>query len=1243
MKCESDNEDNALGLPPDSGRDYTSAMESKWLKRSDHSEFEDLEDSGSQSAASSDTPMPPFDETANFIQIASPRGSVPPAWLYRSSPSPSDATHEYERDDVSEVSGEGMSSPRRESNDDDVNASDIHVSPQSERTREKLLYDVDLYDELPMAAQVTEELPVSGSVAEIRSEFATILDQDFYSSRSFFSFDTLSLEQAQNPCLNIGGLGPVGLPLNGREARAIQDFSTAVSTNSDMWEVPAKKVKFDNPEWETWIKSTVGPKVLDTLYGKKYRGPVLRLKNLTLQEAGSTTRPTEQADDTRRIGGISVVLPSSFQGGQHELQHDGEIKTLSMANSTGLATHIVGTFSGVSHSISPISSGCQLSVEYDIILPNHLRRTKPVLPNTQSCAQKLRNVLRVWTEATSPDRPPFLAILLKDKYPQTPNFGAQSVTGPDAVFMSHIRPLSRELKFRLYLAQVAQKFFWSGLLRRRYWSKDDPYGDDEIDQSRYETETDWRGPVNIEAVFKMDGMPVILQDFTLKSRDLLNGSMRDHDPSKKTVDKDDDWLQIASVEKIYSRTVLIIWPEGSLDSAVRSGNIVHYVRNILQSSSSLSPSTSEQKLVENLILAIKESQQCRGRAKEAFQLLREISTRWNDVHLLLQAYTACQVDTNINLLGVDGFVATYHAFPWDELKCFFEATVSNDVTNSRRKALLEALTSVAQDFSDTRLEAWCAEQSQNILRTLRNPVNTGEIEWILRLSIAHGPRFLRDVIFPQFEQHSLSKQFWLAIIHYLEEHGRGFPPDLQEDLIGFALPQTVGALKVFATKTSTGSEPTPVEPDTESVMEIIKLCTKFNKTGLCSEIFTRMNAASRAAALPIPPPWAHYEELAGALNSFLDSPEGAGLSAEHFEAFFADAMEIILDSPLTGKHLSNIIGITMRRSGCDTTFLRNKLNVQHRKSDGTAALQDLCRFIADKLKPPPGAPDMPDYTHLISDLADAAIDTFPTESLHRCGPSHLYHGKPVLDPIEHAMDLMKFCFAVGFGSKCERVLARLLPPPIGFPIEQHLECFHLKFLPIFDRFLDDHAGCRSAKIEQCFAQVVMDFAETFMDDKKPDEPVPAAELQNTGCGRETCMDCKELRAFFLSDQRTLVYSRNAAARAHLESELAKTAAWGVVCHTNKRGPKTLKVTKPAKLGKIGLWAAANKKANTLRQLLGNSESQKRILGDDYEWVFTRITGERITGEGALKRPKKEEDDDDIEIVAGPSQKRPRMS
>lgn len=118
--------------------------------------------------------------------------------------------------------------------------------------------------------------------------------------------------------------------------------------------------------------------------------------------------------------------------------------------------------------------------------------------------------------------------------------------------------------------------------------------------------------------------------------------------------------------------MLVIWPKAR-DLAVTVGDVFDYACNSLQSSLSISSSAKELKLVNSLIAC------CEGnkalltdanlmKMKRAISVLRETADRWNDADTFLRAAKACGVDVKMDLLGFEGFISAYQAFPWDALQ-----------------------------------------------------------------------------------------------------------------------------------------------------------------------------------------------------------------------------------------------------------------------------------------------------------------------------------------------------------------------------------------------------------------------------------------------------------------------------------------------------------------------------------------------------------------------------------------------
>ncbi|KAG6814742.1 hypothetical protein H0H93_012420, partial [Arthromyces matolae] len=109
---------------------------------------------------------------------------------------------------------------------------------------------------------------------DLRNDLEEALQGDFDFKGSFY-YGALA-PTAPNPCLNIEGLGSIGLPLGERDARAIIDVSarapfgmgsqTVVDSKvRDTWEIEPSKIKFDNPAWTRFIQDYVIPTVWQAL------------------------------------------------------------------------------------------------------------------------------------------------------------------------------------------------------------------------------------------------------------------------------------------------------------------------------------------------------------------------------------------------------------------------------------------------------------------------------------------------------------------------------------------------------------------------------------------------------------------------------------------------------------------------------------------------------------------------------------------------------------------------------------------------------------------------------------------------------------------------------------------------------------------------------------------------------------------------------------------------------------------
>ncbi|KAJ7722655.1 hypothetical protein DFH07DRAFT_971838 [Mycena maculata] len=1071
-----------------------------------------------------------------------------------------------------------------------------------------------------------EHKPLIAPSTDIKGDFEDAL-QDGFEFDGTFAFSQRYGIGAPNPCLNIDGLGTVGIPLSERDARAI------ISACAPM---PSEKVHFDNPAWDAWIQKTAGVAATTALNANTGANPSFTLKKMVIHETGShISRHKEPITDDpaeTKIGDLIVILPGLFQGAQLQLSHAGQAKSLNFAHQSGISTSIVAAYSGVEHTLAGVTAGYRLSLIYDIVQPITHVEYRPTLPEMQGATQKLHNIMLSWKQDASGEAPESLACLLQHKYSRAPNFGAKSLTGADALLISHLYPLARELKFSIYLAHVQLTVFTTAEARgydyshRRGWGYDDSDDDDEIDEDECVDDDDPEETLQITQIVDLRGMPVHI-GLELEVDDLINGSLTEYDPDRETFDRDE--RTTASRTKIYNRTALLLWPKDTdVDFSVTIGDIYDYACNALRSSLTVAPTKKEKKLVDKLLACCQIRRQ-EAKLSQVVQVLRESADRWNDVQVLLQALKTCGVDKNIDLMGVEGFVSAYQAFGWDALKDFYGDAMKNDVSNGRRHALLARLTQMAVKEDDAEVSVWCKEQEENVLRTL-SKMEVAQIPWLADLGLSRGGEFLRDVIFPQLQAQNLDKTFWIPFVRRLQQSVRDIPttsPEVVSGLIVQCVSETARNLAAFPTKTiqygyaySYSAAPTRQEKNSDAILEVIKFCVETNNQVLCTGIFAKMRkAASLGTFTTAFPPWLYYTELFPALTEYARSIPTAGLDTI-FQPFFIDVIDSLISAartttdrkaitpcPLAEQHKA-IIMLAARKAG-GITILQQRLTADKLAGHDSPTLQALARSVTREFprQQMQDSTALQAHTDLIATLVRAAIDTFNTSSLRR-PPGHYYSGYNANSSASDQMiSLVKFCFELGAQGHCQHLLLRFVPPPAGSTVPQHISGVLAPFLPVLRQYLaGKHLDFQTEPYKKFAAAVVKSFAEKVMV-QKPSEVVPVARLQGIGCG--ACTECGLLRAFFLGERQTIAFARVQGVRTHLERQLGATRAWGVVWSTIRSGsPHTLQVTKPASMTALGLWADNSQKGKVLLNSLGDQATQTRILGADYGWVYARIYG-----------------------------------
>ncbi|KAJ7754842.1 hypothetical protein B0H16DRAFT_738487 [Mycena metata] len=525
---------------------------------------------------------------------------------------------------------------------------------------------------------------------------------------AFLQTQRYPVAQVSNPCLEIDGIGLVGLPLSPPFAQALLGERRC----SARLEIPAEELRFTNPEWDAWLHKEARTICTD-LSGKKNK-PMYRLKKLVLE--GSNAQAAESPSSEEAIATLVVFLPSAFEGGDILFEHGVQSATVRLGPQSHLFTSLVAAYSIVNTNLSLITSGYRLSLHYEVL-------DLAPFPDTDGPVRVLLEALVDWKETK---RPSVLAYFMRRQYPLADDFTLQALAGSDALLMAHLQRMASELDFHLYVVQVQHSAYSYG----DYDGPLDPVIPSEIENAEG-VEEYWPSETQVNA-FDMNSVPVDVEgfDFTDKSgSEYLNGELWDVEPK---IEYETEYHPKILIKQTWNRTLFLLWP-ASDDAKVQPVKVrysAEYARAALCSAGSFNPSRLRDKV---LAKSLQESCRTGEERRDSVRELCKVAEARADGQMFLRILSAYDVAKNVDLIGLEMCVSAYRKFGWEVLKDFFCDAVQKDVSNPRRQQLVEQLHHVATRQSDSVVATWAEEQQDLMPRSL-NRVSDNEIDWLLDLT-----------------------------------------------------------------------------------------------------------------------------------------------------------------------------------------------------------------------------------------------------------------------------------------------------------------------------------------------------------------------------------------------------------------------------------------------------------------------------------------------------------------------------
>ncbi|KAL1752725.1 hypothetical protein FB107DRAFT_277457 [Schizophyllum commune] len=372
-----------------------------------------------------------------------------------------------------------------------------------------------------------DEPPVKNPSTDICGDLENALDGEL--SETFtgsFAYERTYLD-APIPGLNIlaNDIGPIGLPLNEREANVVKSVR-------DTWEMDASMVQFNNPAWNDYVKRVLKDVCNALGVDMKVSKPHCELYKLLLYETGSHFLPHV---DTEKVGTmfatIIIVLPSPFTGGAAHLSHGNLSEVFDCSANSAHQTTVLAWLS-----------------------PRVVIQRLSHLPTNHSAVTALRHVLLSWKQMNRLDAPRKMIYLLHHQYSQANKTGS-ALKGLDAHKMAILQMLAKQHGFRLGLASL--ETYIAGSADDEFggyggYSRRVSFGDVGEQSTKITNLTDLDGHLIKDVV-----------DFDEENNECIPRELTDAVENGK-VDKEEyegySGNEAGSLERWYRRTVLIIWP-----------------------------------------------------------------------------------------------------------------------------------------------------------------------------------------------------------------------------------------------------------------------------------------------------------------------------------------------------------------------------------------------------------------------------------------------------------------------------------------------------------------------------------------------------------------------------------------------------------------------------------------------------------------------------------------------------------
>ncbi len=371
------------------------------------------------------------------------------------------------------------------------------------------------------------------------------------------------------PGLQVKALGMIGLPLTPSLAEKLKERceqaaygkgeQTLVDTDvRRVWHMKPEHFKLTNPEWQTLLQQMV-VKVQEEL-GLEKQALEAHLYDLLLYEKGSFFLPHRDGEKLERmVATLVVVLPSSFEGGELIVRHEGQEQTIDFGGEANpFSIHYAAFYADCEHEVRPLRKGYRLCLVYNLTLKKGKKGLSA--PRSSEFVEPVAQLLEQWAKTDSARR---LVVTLDHQYTQD-GLTWDALKGVDRVKAHVLHEAAEKAGCQIALAlltfhecrEAYEEFGYGG--RRHHW--DDEDGEDEEDESsNYEEGGLLDSSLSAEHWSDPEGKLQKIGEITINRNELLNPeALEDVDPEEQF----EGYTGNAgnTVDRWYRHAALFLWP-----------------------------------------------------------------------------------------------------------------------------------------------------------------------------------------------------------------------------------------------------------------------------------------------------------------------------------------------------------------------------------------------------------------------------------------------------------------------------------------------------------------------------------------------------------------------------------------------------------------------------------------------------------------------------------------------------------